>query len=208
MELPLLQANGDYSGAVKVDDAVFATPFKEPLIHQVVTAYLAGRRAGTSSQKNRSQVRGGGRKPHRQKGTGRARAGTIRSPLWRGGGVIFANTTRSYAQKVNRKAYRVALRSILSELIRQDRLRLCDAIEVEEPRTRGLLQLLKQLNISGESRVLLITEEHHANLTLACRNVIGINSSEASRVDPVSLVDHGTVIFTTAALKKMESSLQ
>ena len=136
MDLPVIQADGNPSGMVAVDETVFGVPFKEPLVHQVVTAYLAGGRAGTSAQKNRSRVRGGGRKPFRQKGTGSARAGTIRSPLWRGGGTIFAASTRSYAQKVNRKAYRVALRSILSELVRQDRLRLCAAIELDEPRTR------------------------------------------------------------------------
>ena len=164
--------------------------------------------AGTSAQKKRSQVRGGGRKPFRQKGTGSARAGTIRSPLWRGGGTIFAATTRSYAQKVNRKAYRVALRSILSELVRQERLRLCDAIELEEPRTRLLIALLRQLGVVDNRRILLITAEHHESLALACRNVVGVNASEVAHIDPVSLIDHDTVILTSAALKKLELSLQ
>lgn len=208
MDLPVIQADGNPSGTVAVDEAVFGVPFKEPLVHQVVTAYLAGGRAGTSAQKNRSRVRGGGRKPFRQKGTGSARAGTIRSPLWRGGGTIFAASTRSYAQKVNRKAYRVALRSILSELVRQDRLRLCDAIELDEPRTRLLIALLKQLDVVDKRRIFLVTAEHHESLALACRNVVGVNASEVAHIDPVSLIDHDTVILTSAALKKLESSLQ
>ena len=208
MDLPVIQADGNPSGTVAVDEAVFGVPFKEPLVHQVVTAYLAGGRAGTSAQKNRSRVRGGGRKPFRQKGTGSARAGTIRSPLWRGGGTIFAASTRSYAQKVNRKAYRVALRSILSELIRQDRLRLCDAIELDGPRTRLLIALLKQLNVVDKRRILLVTAEHHESLALACRNVVGVNACEVAHIDPVSLIDPDTVILTSAALKKLELSLQ
>jgi len=208
MDLPVIQADGNPSGMVAVDETVFGVPFKEPLVHQVVTAYLAGGRAGTSAQKNRSRVRGGGRKPFRQKGTGSARAGTIRSPLWRGGGTIFAASTRSYAQKVNRKAYRVALRSILSELIRQDRLRLCDAIELDGPRTRLLIALLKQLDVVDKRRILLVTAEHHESLALACRNVVGVNASEVAHIDPVSLIDPDTVILTSAALKKLELSLQ
>ena len=207
MDLPVIQADGNPSGTVAVDETVFGVPFKEPLVHQVVTAYLAGGRAGTSAQKNRARVRGGGRKPFRQKGTGSARAGTIRSPLWRGGGTIFAASPRSYAQKVNRKAYRVALRSILSELVRQDRLRLCDAIELDAPRTRLLIALLKRLDIVDKRRILFVTAEHHESLALACRNVVGVNASEVAHIDPVSLIDHDTVILTSAALKKLESSL-
>ena len=177
-------------------------------MQRAVLRQQAHRRQGTASTLTRSEVRGGGRKPFRQKGTGSARAGTIRSPLWRGGGTIFAASTRSYAQKVNRKAYRVALRSILSELVRQERLRLCDAIELEEPRTRLLIALLRQLGVVDNRRMLLITAEHHESLALACRNVVGVNASEVAHIDPVSLIDHDTVILTSAALKKLELSLQ
>ncbi len=205
MELPVFKLDGTQD-QLEVSDSVFSADFKEPLVHQVVTAYLSGGRSGTSSQKNRSAVRGGGAKPWRQKGTGRARAGTIRSPIWRGGGRAFPASARSYAQKVNRKMYRAALRSILSELVRQDRLRVCNAIQVAEPRTRGMTGILDQLGITG--RALLVTADYDQNVTLAARNLVDVEVLEAASLDPVSLVGSESVFFTTEALRKVEAALQ
>ena len=205
MELPVFKLDGTQD-QLEVSDSVFSADFKEPLVHQVVTAYLSGGRSGTSSQKNRSAVRGGGAKPWRQKGTGRARAGTIRSPIWRGGGRAFPASARSYAQKVNRKMDRAALRSILSELVRQDRLRVCNAIQVAEPRTRGMTGILDQLGITG--RALLVTADYDQNVTLAARNLVDVEVLEAASLDPVSLVGSESVFFTTDALRKVEAALQ
>ena len=154
VELSVVKLDGTTDQQLAVSEDVFATAFREPLVHQVVVAYMSGTRSGTSSQKNRSDVSGGGSKPWRQKGTGRARAGTIRSPIWRGGGRAFPATARSYSQKVNRKMYRAALRSILSELIRQERLRVCDEIQVSQPKTKVMTDVLAKLGLSG--RVLLV----------------------------------------------------
>ena len=205
MELPVFKLDGSQE-QLEVSDSVFSADFREPLVHQVVTAYLSGGRSGTSSQKNRSAVRGGGAKPWRQKGTGRARAGTIRSPIWRGGGRAFPASARRYAQKVNRKMYRAALRSILSELVRQDRLRVCNAIQVAEPRTRGMTGILDQLGITG--RALLVTADYDQNVTLAARNLVDVEVLEAGSLDPVSLVGSESVFFTTEALRKVEAALQ
>lgn len=187
-----------------VADTVFGVEFKESLIHQVVTAYMAAARAGTKAQKNRAAVTGGGAKPWRQKGTGRARAGTTRSPLFRTGGVTFAAQPRSYEQKVNRKMYRGACRSILSELLRQERLVVVDDFVVDEPKTRVLAAKLKELALAD---VLIVVPEVSENLWLAVRNLPGVGLCEASDIDPVSLVGYATVLFTTEALKEVEGRL-
>jgi large subunit ribosomal protein L4 len=205
VQLDVVKLDGAADRQVEISDAVLGVEFKEPLVHQVVNAYQAGARAGTSAQKNRSAVRGGGSKPFRQKGTGRARAGTIRSPIWRGGGKIFPAETRSYSQKVNKKMYRLALRSILSELTRQGRLRVCDEALVSEPRTRALVSSLKSL---GASDVLIVTDAYDENLALAARNLVGVEVCELNALNPVSLIRHETVLFTSGGLKRVEEMLQ
>jgi len=205
MELQLKTATGRASkNVIQVSDANFGCKFNEPLIHQVVTAHLAGARAGTRAQKTRSQVRGGGIKPWRQKGTGRARAGTIRSPLWRGGGHTFAAVPASYAQKVNKKMYRGAVRSILSELVRQERLIIVDKFNVEAPKTKELLSKLNALNINN---VLIVSEQPDDNLYLSARNLQGIEVMNVSGIDPVSLVRYENVLMTADAIKKLEERL-
>ena len=199
-----LQLQGGGKGKVKVSDDTFGQEFREALVHQVVTACLAGARAGTARQKARSEVAGGGTKPWRQKGTGRARAGTIRSPLWRGGGKVFAAVPRDYSQKVNRKMYRAAMRSILSELVRQDRLVACDKFGVDAPRTRELAGKLKQL---GLDNVLIVCDDPDDNLYLAARNLPKVAVCNAASADPVSLVGFDKVIITTKALKQIEERL-
>jgi large subunit ribosomal protein L4 len=192
---------GDKHTPVDVSDGAFGAPYNEPLVHQVVVAYLAGARAGTRAQKRRSQVRGGGAKPWRQKGTGRARAGSIRSPIWRGGGVTFAATPRDFSQKLNRKQYRAAMRSILSELVRQERLLLCDDFAVDTPKTKQLVARLAPL---ATPSVLIVTQEADMNLLLAARNLHWVDVSEARSVDPVRLVAHDKVILTVPALRVLE----
>ena len=189
---------------IKVSDAVFGQDFKEALVHQVVTACLAGARSGNAQQKTRSQVSGGGIKPWRQKGTGRARAGTIRSPLWRGGGQAFASVPRSYAQKINRKMYRAAMRSILSELLRQDRLLSIETFGIDAPRTRELAGKLKDM---GLDNVLIVTDMADENLYLAARNLPRVAVCEVTDADPVSLIGFDKVLVTTGALKKLEERL-
>jgi|TARA_B100000809_G_scaffold140262_1_gene137820 large subunit ribosomal protein L4 len=206
VELSVVKLDGTTGQQLAVSEDVFATAFREPLVHQVVVAYMSGTRSGTSSQKNRSAVSGGGSKPWRQKGTGRARAGTIRSPIWRGGGRAFPATARSYSQKVNRKMYRAALRSILSELIRQERLRVCDEIQVSQPKTKVMTDVLAKLGLSG--RVLLVTADYDQNVSLSARNLPGVEVVEAAQVNPVSLVGNETVVLTADALRKVEASLQ
>ncbi len=203
MELKLSSAGGT-AGSIEVADAVFAREFNEPLIHQVVNAYLAGARAGTKAQKNRSAVSGGGAKPWRQKGTGRARAGTIRSPLWRGGGKTFAAVPRDYSQKVNRKAYRAAMRSILSELVRQDRLIVVDRIAVDAPKTKMLVALLGEYGVDD---VLIVTDELDENTYLASRNLHKVGLCDVESMDPVSLIGYEKVLMTQAAVKKIEERL-
>ena len=197
-----LQLQG--SGSVKVSDATFGQEFKESLIHQVVTACLAGARAGTAQQKSRSQVSGGGIKPWRQKGTGRARSGTIRSPIWVGGGVTFAARPRDYTQKINRKMYRAAMRSILSELVRQQRLVAIDTFGVDAPKTKQLAGKLAEL---GLANVLIVTAAADDNLYLAARNLPGVAVCDADSADPVSLVGFDKVLMTKAALEKIEERL-
>jgi large subunit ribosomal protein L4 len=206
VEHAVVKLDGSIERQVSLADAVFNVDFKEPLVHQVVSAYLAGARAGTSSQKNRSAVSGGGAKPWRQKGTGRARAGTSRSPIWRGGGQTFAATPRSYAQKVNRKMYRAAIRSILSELIRQGRVRICDEIQLDEPKTAHMAEALGQMGVIG--RTLLVTADYNLNVTLSARNLVSVEALEAAHLDPVSLVGSENVVFTVDALRKVEEALQ
>ena len=190
--------------AVSVDDAVFAVDFKEGLVHQVVIAYLAGARAGTKAQKSRSGVRGGGAKPWRQKGTGRARAGTIRSPLWRGGGKTFAAVPRDHAQKVNKKQYRAAMRSIFSELTRQERLVVIDAFSIAQPKTKEAVSLLNDL---GVEKALLVSADVSENVYLATRNLPGVFVSDVTALNPVSLVGAENVVMTVDAVKAVEEWL-
>jgi len=189
---------------IEVSDATFGREFSESLVHQVVNAYLAGGRAGTKAQKNRSAVRGGGKRPWRQKGTGRARAGTIRGPIWRGGGVTFAAAPRDHAQKVNRKMYRGALQAILSELVRQERLLIVDALEVTEPRTKALVAALADL---GFERGLIVTADISENLYLASRNLPGVYAVDVAGIDPVSLVAADKVVMTVEAIEKIQEWL-
>ncbi|MBP9764066.1 MAG: 50S ribosomal protein L4 [Gammaproteobacteria bacterium] len=187
--------------ALEVSAITFGRDFNEALVHQVVTAYLAGARSGTRAQKTRAEVRGGGAKPWRQKGTGRARAGTIRSPLWRGGGRIFAAKPQDHSQKINKKMYRGAMQAILSELVRQDRLLVVDAIEISQPKTRDLLAKLKAL---GLKEVLIVTGQWDPNLYLSARNVPKVDVQQAPNVDPVSLIKFDKVIMTVDAIRKFE----
>lgn len=190
--------------AVDVSETAFGRQFNEALVHQVVVAYLAGARQGTKAQKSRSQVSGGGKKPYRQKGTGRARAGTIRSPIWRGGGATFAANPRDHDQKVNRKMYRGAMQSIVSELIRQDRLIVTSEFAVDEPRTKQVQALLKQFDLAS---ALIVVEEVDRNLYLAARNLRGVEIIDVQGVNPVSLVGASKVLMTVGALKQLEEVL-
>tara|TARA_R110000824_G_scaffold222202_1_gene409703 strand:- start:111283 stop:111888 length:606 start_codon:yes stop_codon:yes gene_type:complete len=192
------------TGTVEVADATFGKEFNEALVHQVVTAYLAAGRQGTRAQKSRSDVRGGGKKPWRQKGTGRARAGTIRSPLWRSGGVTFAARPQDYTQKVNRKMYRAAMRSILSELVRQERLVAIEEFIVDAPKTKQVAAKLKELNLE---KVLIVTEEIDEKLYLAARNLPHVDVVDVAAADPVSLVAFDKVLITVSALRKFEEKL-
>lgn len=200
MNLNLTGANG----SVEVSDLAFGKEFNEALVHQVVTAYMAAGRQGTKAQKNRSAVSGGGAKPFRQKGTGRARAGTSRSPLWRSGGVTFAAQPRSFAQKVNKKMYRAAMRCILSELVRQERLVVVEEFQLEAPKTKQFIAKLGELKLDN---ALLITENVEQNLYLAARNVPHVDVRDAAGIDPVSLVGFEKVLVTVPALKKIEEVL-
>ena len=191
-------------GSVEVSDAAFAREFNEALVHQVVVAHMAGARQGTRAQKTRSDVSGGGRKPWRQKGTGRARSGTIRSPIWRSGGVTFAARPQDHSVKVNRKMYRGALRCIVSELIRQQRLVAVESFNVDVPKTKALINQLKPLDLAS---VLIVTEEVDQNLYLASRNLKQVDVRDVQGVDPVSLISHDKVLITVSALKKLEEAL-
>lgn len=192
------------SGSVDVADAAFGAEFNEALVHQVVTAFLAGGRAGTKKQKNRSDVRGGGTKPWRQKGTGRARAGTIRSPIWVGGGRAFAARPRNYNQKVNKKMYRAALRSVMSELVRQDRLIVVESIEMKAPKTKELAQRLKKLDLDN---VLIVNEAFDEKVFLSARNLPNVGICDVNSVDPVVLMRFNNVLITLPALKLLEERL-
>ncbi|GAA3910053.1 50S ribosomal protein L4 [Halomonas cibimaris] len=192
------------AGTVEVADATFGKDFNEALVHQVVTAYLAGGRQGTRAQKNRSDVRGGGKKPWRQKGTGRARAGTIRSPIWRAGGTTFAARPQDHAQKVNRKMYRAAMRSILSELVRQERLVVVEEFAVDAPKTKQVAAKLKELDLE---KALIVTEDVDEKLYLAARNLPHVDVVDVAAADPVSLVAFDKVLVTVSALRKFEEKL-
>jgi large subunit ribosomal protein L4 len=189
---------------IKVSEATFGREYSEALVHQVVTAYLAGSRSGSKAQKNRSAARGGGRKPWRQKGTGRARVGTIRSPIWRGGGRAFAAQPRDHGHKVNRKMYRGALQAILSELVRQHRLIVVNDFEAPEPKT-GMLKA--RLADMGVAQGLIITGEVDENLYLASRNLPGVHVLDVAGMDPVSLVAADRVIMTVEAIEKVQEWL-
>ncbi len=192
------------SGTVDVAESAFGAEFNEALVHQVVTAFLAGGRAGTKAQKNRSQASGGGAKPWRQKGTGRARAGTIRSPIWVGGGRTFAARPRDYSQKVNKKMYRAALRSVFSELVRQDRLVITDSITMEAPKTKELAEKLQKLNLDN---VLIVNEAFDEKVYLSARNLPDVGICDAAAIDPVVLMRFEKVLITLPALKLIEERL-
>jgi large subunit ribosomal protein L4 len=203
MKLKVVNA-GAGSAEVEVADATFAREFNESLVHQVVTAYMAAGRAGTKAQKTRAEVRGGGRKPHAQKGTGSARAGSIRSPIWVGGGRAFAARPRDFTQKVNRKMYRGALRAMLSELARTEHLLVVPAIELEAPKTKLLAGRLKELQLES---VLIVVEAFEEKLFLAARNLPSVEVLTVAQLDPVSLARHDKVLVTMAALKMLEERL-
>jgi large subunit ribosomal protein L4 len=204
VELSIVKPGNTAAGKVSVSDVAFAREYNEDLVHQVVTAFLAGARQGTRAQKNRSDVRGGGKKPWRQKGTGRARAGTIRSPIWRSGGVTFAARPQDHSQKVNRKMYRAAMRSIMSELARQDRLVVVESLDLNEPKTK---LLVKQLEGYGLDNVLIVASEITENLYLAARNLHKVDVRDVEAVDPVSLIAYDKVMVTVDAVKKFEEML-
>ncbi len=204
MELNVVKPGNADAGKVSVSDVAFAKEYNEDLVHQVVTAYMAGARQGTRAQKNRAAVSGGGKKPWRQKGTGRARAGTIRSPIWRSGGVTFAAQPQDHSQKVNRKMYRAALRTIMSELARQDRLVVVESMDLEQPKTKLLVE---QLGGYGVDNALIVSTEVNENLYLASRNLHKVDVRDVDGVDPVSLIAHEKVIVTVDAVKKLEEML-
>lgn len=199
-----MNLNTASGGTVSVSEVAFGKDFNESLVHQVVVAYMAAGRQGSKAQKSRSEVSGGGKKPWRQKGTGRARAGTIRSPIWRGGGVTFAAKNRDFSQKVNKKMYRGALQCILSELVRQERLIIVDDFAVSAPKTKELIAKLNEFNLKS---ALIVTEEVTENLYLSARNLPKVDVRDAQGLDPVVLIAHEKVIVTVAALKKIEEAL-
>lgn len=196
--------NLDIIGAqngVDVSDTAFGREFNEALVHQVVVSYMAGARQGTKAQKTRSEVNGGGRKPFRQKGTGRARAGTIRSPIWRGGGVTFAAKPMDHSKKVNKKMYHGAMQAILSELVRQERLVVVKDFTIDAPKTKVFSAKLKELELTN---VLVVVEEVDDNLYLGCRNIHNVDVIDVQGVNPVNLIGFKKVLFTVGALKKAE----
>ncbi|KRO94396.1 MAG: 50S ribosomal protein L4 [Proteobacteria bacterium] len=203
MEFAIATPKGN-KGTVEVSEAAFGIEFNQDLVHQAVVAFLAGGRQGTRAQKNRAAVSGGGRKPFAQKGTGRARAGTIRGPLWRGGGVTFAAQPQDHSQKLNRKMYRSAMRSIVSELARQDRLIVVKDFNLDAPKTKGLIAKLAEY---GLQEALIVTEDVSENLYLSSRNLHKVDVRDADAIDPVSLINSNKVLVTVAALKKIEENL-
>ncbi|MAR82866.1 MAG: 50S ribosomal protein L4 [Gammaproteobacteria bacterium] len=190
--------------SIEVSDSTFSAPFNEALVHQVVNAVLSGARSGTKAQKNRSQVSGGGAKPWRQKGTGRARAGTIRSPIWVGGGRAFAARPRDFSQKVNKKMYRAAMRSILSELLREDRLVVLDKFDIKQPKTKEFKKLTKKLKADS---ALIVNDKFDENLFLSSRNIKNMEYSDVSSINPVSLMKYEKVIINVESLKIIEERL-
>jgi len=205
MKVSLMNETGGQAQLeIELSDKNFGVVFNEPLVHQIVVAYQAGGRAGTRAQKNRAAVRGGGRKPWNQKGGGRARAGTIRSPLWRGGGKVFPACNADFSQKVNKKMQRAALRSILSELVRQERLVAVADFRIDAPKTQMLIDKLNKLNVAD---VLIVTEGLDRNLFLSARNLHRVAVCDVANVDPVSLIGHEKVVMTVPALKRLEELL-
>ena len=205
MELKLTTATGKASTkSIEVSEANFSREFNKALVHQAVTGYLAGARSGTRAQKTRSDVRGGGKKPWKQKGTGRARSGTIRSPIWRSGGVTFAARPKDWSQKLNRKMYRAAIRSILSELVRTERLVVVDDFTVDAPKTKDMVERLGKL---GTSNVMIVTEDMSDNLFLSTRNLHHVGVCDANNIDSFSLIRFEKVIMTADAVKKIEETL-
>ena len=186
---------------IDISDTIFGKDFNESLVHQAVVSFMAGSRQGSAKQKTRSEVRGGGKKPYRQKGTGRARAGTIRSPIWRGGGVTFASRPRDYSKKINKKMYRAAIRSIFSELLRQEKLVGIEKPVLEKPKTKEIANLLKQFSLT---KVLIITEEPDINLYLSARNIPNVDVISVREINPVILLKSNKVAVTADALKQIE----
>ena len=201
--MKLKVANG--GAELSVSDANFGAEYNESLVHQLVTAYMAGGRSGTKRQKSRAEVRGGGRKPHSQKGTGQARAGSIRSPIWVGGGRAFAARPRNYEQKINRKMYRAGLRSMLAQLVRTDRLVVAESLSVAEPRTKLLVGELKKLSVDN---VLIVIEAQDEKLMLAARNLPHVEVITVTDVNPVALAAYDKVLMTVGAIKLIEERLQ
>ena len=205
MQVTVHQSGKSGTANLDIADSVFAVDFNQALIHQALTAFMAGARSGTKAQRNRSDVRGGGKKPWRQKGTGRARAGTIRSPIWRGGGVTFAARPRDYSQKLNKKMYRGAMRSIFSELLRQERLIVIDELTISEPKTKLMLDQLNTLNLK---EVLIVTADLTENLLLSVRNIPHVDVIESDEVDPYVLLGFDKVLMTKEAIENIEAWLK
>ena len=199
MKIELLSSTKNQD--INISENAFSKDFNEALVHQAVVSFLAGSRQGTSKQKTRSEVRGGGKKPYRQKGTGRARAGTIRSPLWRGGGIAFAATPRDYSKKINKKMYRAAIRSIFSELLRQGRLVAIEKPVLEKPKTKEIANFLKEFSLS---KVLIITDELDVNLYLSARNIPNVDIITVREINPINLLKAQKVAVTADAFKKIE----
>ncbi|GAA0413670.1 50S ribosomal protein L4 [Cocleimonas flava] len=191
--------------AVELDDAVFASEYNETLVHQAVVAYMSAGRAGTKAQKTRSDVSGGGAKPWRQKGTGRARAGTSRGPIWRSGGVTFAARPRDYSKKLNKKMYRAAMRSIFSELVRSESLIIIDDFAISDPKTKSMVNALADWKVSSDS--LLVGVEKEDNVSLSSRNIPNCEYVELAQLNPVSLVSHDSVVMTSSAVSKVQEWL-
>lgn len=204
MKLQVLDINTNKATSAEVSDKVFARDYNQSLVHQVTTAYVSTGRQGSKAQKNRSAVRGGGKKPWAQKGTGRARAGTSRGPIWRSGGVTFAAQPKSYAQKVNKKMYKGAISVIFSELVRTGRLKVIKDFNVKEAKTKNITTLLKVLDVKD---VLLMTDELNENLYLSSRNLYHVGVCDTQSIDPVSLIGYESVVLTEVALKKVEAML-
>jgi large subunit ribosomal protein L4 len=204
MKLKVLNISTNKSSTIEVADTIFARGFNQSLVHQVTTAYMSGSRQGSKAQKNRSAVSGGGKRPWAQKGTGHARAGTTRGPIWRSGGVTFAATPKSYVQKVNKKMYKGAISVIFSELARSERLKIVKGFDIKEPKTKNISALLKVLNVKD---ALLMTDELDENLYLSSRNLYHVGVCDTQSIDPVSLINYDNVVVTEAALKKIEAML-
>jgi large subunit ribosomal protein L4 len=199
-----MNLNTASGGSVTVSEVAFGRDFNESLVHQVVTAFMAAGRQGSKGQKTRAEVNGGGKKPWKQKGSGRARAGTIRSPIWRGGGKVFAAVPRDYSQKVNKKMYRGAMQCILSELVRQDRVVVVDQFVVENPKTKALVQKLKDMGLQS---ALIVSDVIDENLFLSARNIPNVGVCDVQAADPVSLIAFDKVVVTVGALRKFEEML-